>query len=309
MGTRKLIIRTILLLGIMTVFIIAYGTSEKSNISIQDKLIHLTKNIQLKDSEKSESELSSTNAILVRLTDNKIVEEKDSQEVIYPASLTKIMTTLVAIESISNVKERVILPDSMFTRLYEENASMAGYLPNEEIAAIDLLYGIMLPSGAEASVGLATYIAGSEESFVQLMNEKAEQLGMDNTHFTNVTGLHNPDHYTTVKDLSILLKVALKNDTFRTIFTAERYSTSPTNLHPDGITFKSTMFKNIGTNELDNGQIIGGKTGYTEEAGLCLASLAEINGEEYILITTGAPGNHQTEQFNITDALLVYGEL
>lgn len=268
---------------------------------------------QLEMPEKSEINLDvnlhSSNAILVNLDTNKILLDKGSDEIIYPASLTKIMTVLVAIENIPNLQEKIKLPKSIFKDLYEENASMAGFLPNEELTAEDLLYGSMLPSGADASIGLADYIAGSERKFVKLMNEKAKQLGMENTHFRNATGLHHSDHYTSVKDISILLQYALTNNTFRDIYTAERYSIKSTNLHPEGMTLTSRMFKNLYTNENTIGEIIGGKTGYTEQAGLCLASLATINGEEYILVTVGAKGDSRTEQFNITDALAVYRQL
>jgi len=268
---------------------------------------------QLELPQKSEINLDvnlhSSNAILVNLDTNKILLDKGSDEIIYPASLTKIMTVLVAIENIPNIQDKILLPKSIFKDLYEENASMAGFLPNEEVTAEDLLYGSMLPSGADASIGLADYIAGSESKFVKLMNEKAKQLGMKNTHFMNATGLHHSDHYTSVKDISILLQYALTNNTFRDIYTAERYSIKSTNLHPEGMTLTSRMFKNLYTNENTRGEIIGGKTGYTEQAGLCLASLATINGEEYILVTVGAKGDSRTEQFNITDALAVYREL
>lgn len=253
--------------------------------------------------------LHSSNAILVNLDTNKILLDKGSDEIIYPASLTKIMTVLIAIENISNLQEKILLPKSVFKNLYEENASMAGFLPNEEVTAEDLLYATMLPSGADASIGLADNIAGSERKFVKLMNDKAKQLGMKNTHFMNATGLHHPDHYTSVKDLSILLQYALTNNIFRDIYTTERYSIKSTNLHPEGITVTSRMFNYLNGNEQARGEIIGGKTGYTEQAGLCLASLATINGEEYILVTVGAKGDSRTEQFNITDALAVYRQL
>ncbi|MFJ7934373.1 D-alanyl-D-alanine carboxypeptidase family protein [Sporosarcina sp. NPDC096371] len=268
---------------------------------------------QLETPKKSDEildiDLHSSNAVLVNIDDNKILLDKSSEEKIYPASLTKIMTVLVAIENISDSQEKTSLPKSIFTRLYGENASMAGFLPNEEVKVEDLLYGSMLPSGAEASIGLANFVAGSEREFVKLMNEKAQQLGMEDTHFKNTTGLHHPDHYTSVKDISILLHYALTNKTFRAVYTAERHSISPTNLHPEGITFTNRMFKNISPDDLPNGEIIGGKTGYTEKAGLCLASLAVINGQEYILVTVGAKGNHYTEQYNITDAFSVYSSL
>lgn len=192
---------------------------------------------------------------------------------------------------------------------YEENASMAGFQPGEEATLKDLLYGILLPSGAECCMAFADRIAGSEEAFVDMMNEKATEIGMSNTHFCNATGLHNPDHYSTVKDISILLKYALQYEDFRQAFSSSRYSTRPTNQHPDGFTFRSTMFKYMDSTEVVGGEIIGGKTGYTEEAGLCLASLAEVDGKEYILVTAKANGTHQTEQFHILDAINVYSQI
>lgn len=253
--------------------------------------------------------LYSSNAILVRLIDNEVLMEYNMGGKIYPASLTKIMTVIVAIENLQDLNEVIKLTDSTFEGLYEANASMAGFLPNEKVRAIDLLYGVMLPSGAECCKAISEYISGSEKSFVKLMNQKAKELGMDSTHFANTSGLHDDNHYTTVKDLAILLSYALQNDTFREIFTTFRYSMPPTNMHTDGITFYSTMYSKLGDRSIIDGTILGGKTGYTNEAGLCLASLAIVDGQEYILITAGANGNHNTEQYNITDAFSVYNSI
>lgn len=266
-----------------------------------------TLNIDNKPSSPiSLDKLNSPNAILIRLKDHSILMQKNSNDKIYPASLTKIMTALVAIENLPDVKEEIKLTNGTFDGLYEAHASMAGFEPGEEVQAIDLLYGAMLPSGAECCNGLAEQIAGSEQSFVEMMNQKAAELGMDNTHFENTTGLHNENHYTTVKDLAVLLNYALQNDTFREIFTASGHSTQPTNKHPEGITFYSTTFKELDDEPIKGGEILGGKTGYTEEAGLCLASLAEVGNQEYILISEGAQGDHHSEQYNITDAVTVY---
>jgi D-alanyl-D-alanine carboxypeptidase (penicillin-binding protein 5/6) len=257
----------------------------------------------------SPDELNSPNAILVRLKDNTILMQKNSEEKIYPASLTKIMTTIVAIENLPDLQKKIKLPSSMFQELYKADAAMAGFEPGEQVMAIDLLYGAMLPSGAECCIGLADQIAGSEKNFVKMMNQKAADIGMDNTHFENATGLHNGNHYTTVKDLAALLSYALQNDTFREIFTSYRHSTQPTNKHPGGITFGSSMFEEMGNSSIAGGKILGGKTGYTDEAGLCLASLAKLDRQEYILVTAGAKGNHKSVQYNITDALTVYNSL
>ncbi|MDF2892404.1 MAG: D-alanyl-D-alanine carboxypeptidase [Clostridia bacterium] len=253
--------------------------------------------------------LNSPNVILIRLKDHTILLHKNSEERIYPASLTKMMTAIVAIENLSDLKGKIKLNNSAFQGLYEADASMAGFQPGEQVRAIDLLYGVMLPSGAECCIGLSDLIAGTEQNFVEIMNQKASDLGMDNTHFENATGLHNENHYTTVKDLAILLSYALQNDTFREIFTSSRHSTPPTNKHPGGITFYSTMFEKLNNQKIIDGEILGGKTGFTDEAGLCLASLAKVGKQEYILISAGAKGNNRSEQFNISDAVSVYNSI
>lgn len=253
--------------------------------------------------------LSSPNAILLSLNDRTILMQKNSDEIIYPASLTKIMTVIVALENLTNLQDEIKLSDSIFEELHKADSSIAGFQPGEKVRGIDLLYGAMLPSGGECCIGLANQIAGSEQEFVRLMNQKAEDIGLDNTHFVNSTGLHDTDHITTVKDMSVLLSYALENQKFREIFTTARYSTSPTNKHPDGITFYSTLFEKLDDSSLVNGKILGGKTGYTKEAGLCLASLAKQGGKEYVLVTASAKGDHNTEQYNITDALAVYSSM
>ena len=278
----------------------------------------------------SSDKLNSPNAILIRLEikghtspdkpesqvggmsptkNHTILMQKNSEEKIYPASLTKMMTAIVAIEKLPDLKKEITLTNSVFQGLSEADASMAGFQPGEKVRAIDLLYGALLPSGAESCVGLADYIAGSEKDFVGMMNQKAADLGMHNTHFENSTGLQNENHYTTVKDLAILLSYALQNDTFREIFTSSRHSTPPTNKHPDGMTFYSTMFEELNNQNIIDGEILGGKTGYTAEAGLGLASLAKVGKQDYILITAGAKGDHHSEQYNITDALAVYNSI
>ncbi|KNF09064.1 putative D-alanyl-D-alanine carboxypeptidase [Gottschalkia purinilytica] len=251
----------------------------------------------------------SSNAILISLDDNEILLDKSSNERIYPASLTKIMTAILAIENLPDLNETIYLSDDMFKDLYSEGASMSGFLPNEKVRAIDLIYGVLLPSGAESSIGLANAIAGSERNYVKLMNKKAKKLGMRNTHFTNSTGLHHINHYSTVSDIARLLEYALQNDTFREIYTSKRHTTKTTNLHPNGITFQSTMFKHMDIEDVNDGVIKGGKTGYTKEAKLCLASLAKIDGKEYILVTANADGNPQTKQFNILDAFTIYNQI
>lgn len=186
---------------------------------------------------------------------------------------------------------------------------MAGFAPGDQVKAMDVLYGVMLPSGAESCVGLANHLFGSEEAFVDRMNEKAQELGMTNTHFVTSTGLHDPEHYTTARDLTKLLTYALQNETFRTIYTSHEYTTSPTAGNPSGLHFLSTMFKKMDTSAVNGGEIEGGKTGYTSDAGQCLASLAKVDDTEYILVTAGAQGSPSTEPYHIWDAVNVYNQI
>lgn len=254
------------------------------------------------------SGINSSYATLIQARNGKTVGEINADQQMYPASLTKMMTCLVAIEELRNLNNEITLTQEMFAGLYEQNATQAGFQPGETVRAIDLLYGVMLPSGAECCIALSDTIAGSEEGFVELMNKKADKLGMKDTHFMNSTGLHDLEHYSTARDMAILLKAALKNDTFREIIESPWHSTPSTNIHPDGITYYSTMFKNLSDAAVTGGKIMGGKTGYTGEAGHCLASFAEIEGVEYILVTAGASSSSGTTP-HIADAVTVYNRV
>lgn len=255
------------------------------------------------------TQLNSPNALLMDASTGEVLAEHDGYERIYPASMTKIMTALLAVENTDNLNERITMPYDIYDRLYAEEASMAGFQPGEEAALRELLYGILLPSGAECCITFANRIAGSEEAFVGMMNSRAAELGMKDTHFCNCTGLHDADHYSTAADIAALLWYALGSESFREAFTAHRYSVMPTAQHPEGFTFFSTMFQYMESDAVTGGQILGGKTGYTGEAGQCLASLASVNGREYILVTAGAPGSHETEQLHILDAQNVYNRI
>lgn len=252
--------------------------------------------------------LNSKNAILVNAADGTIRAEKDCDTVIYPASMTKIMTAIVVIENVPDLYEVISIPSDIFDELAAKNAATAGFKAGEEVRVIDLLYGALLPSGAECCLALANRVSGSEEAFAELMNEKAAQLGMTHTQFRNTTGLHDDDHYTTVKEMAELLRYSIENEAFKAIFTEQKYVVPATNMHPDGMTLNSSLFWHLEGGTLAFGRILGGKTGYTGQAGQCLASLAKVNGKEYILVTAGAGGTPRTEQEHIQDAVDVYNQ-
>lgn len=248
-------------------------------------------------------------AIVKDVQNNKVLASKNAEERIYPASMTKILTLLIAVEELSDLDEKIQIPVDEVLAEYERGASMAGFQPGEKVSVKDLLYGLMLPSGAECCTALACRISGSEEAFAEKMNERAKELGMLNSHFVNASGLHEDEHYTTVTDIMILLEQAIKNETFYEVFTTRSYTTAPTAAEPDGITFESTMYDKKSTLEVTDGEILGGKTGFTNAAGLCLASLANVEGQNYILVTAGADGNHNTEPFHVLDAENIYSQI
>lgn len=254
-------------------------------------------------------QINSANAALMDLTNGTILFDKNGAAKMYPASLTKIMTAIVALEHIKDLNKKVFLNEAIFKPIYEADAATAGFLPGESVRVIDLLYGLLLPSGAECAVGLAEYVAGSESAFVSLMNDKAHEIGMNGSNFTNATGLHDKNHYSTALDMAVLLQYALNDGTFYKIFTSSRHSTPSTNQRKGGITYYSTLFAKINNPAFDGGSILGGKTGYTVEAGQCLASLAVKDGNKYILITSGAPGDNQTQELHIDDAFTVYAAI
>ena len=159
--------------------------------------------------------LVSPYAILVDADSGEAVAEKEADVSIYPASMTKVMTALLALEANPDLEQPVTLPEDIFPELRAEGASMAGFRPGETATVRDLLYGALLPSGAECCEALAREVSGSEEAFVELMNQKAAELGMRSSHFCNPTGLHDPEHVSTVRDMARLTEAALQNETFR----------------------------------------------------------------------------------------------
>lgn len=245
---------------------------------------------------------------LVMLTDvdnAKVLAVKGTPDQrIYPASMTKLMTLIVAIEHIEDLDATFTMTDELINSLREQQASMAGFEIGEEVTMKDLLYGAALPSGADGTSGLAISIAGSESAFVDMMNEKVEELGLKNTHFMNASGLHDPAHYSTMEDITVILEYCLQNDLCKEVISTYQYTTRATEQHPHGIELTSTMFNRMYGTEVEGITILGGKTGYTDEAGQCLVSYAETEDEHrYIAVT--AQGT--SKWYNVYDSFKLYG--
>ncbi|MBQ4602566.1 MAG: D-alanyl-D-alanine carboxypeptidase [Clostridia bacterium] len=258
-------------------------------------------------STEETAELSSHSALMIDLTDAHVCYAKNQNERLPIASLTKIMTALTVIEKCGSLDAEYTFTEDIISRMEESHASVAGFEAGETVSVRDLLYGIMLPSGGDAALGAAEHIAGDEETFVTLMNRRAKSLGMKNTHFSDVTGLDDTDNYSTAADMALLFSKALENETFFEIVTADRYLTSATEQHKNGILLESTLNEPVKEYALE-GKILGGKTGYTTGAGLCLASYAEVEGHRYILVTLGAGDGSKYPSYHFEDAAILYDE-
>lgn len=246
-------------------------------------------------------DIKSKNLTLYDKTNNKVIYSIDGDKKVYPASLTKLMTVIVGIDEIREIDMKVKVPVEAYENLYQEGASMAGFSPGEIVSYKDLLYGAILPSGGEAAMSISYIISGSEEDFVNIMNEKSNELGLKNTQFKNSTGLHSKDNYSSTNDISFLISNALDNELFREIYSAKRYSIKESNKHSEGMTFKSSLFE-----KTDSEFILGGKTGYTVQAGNCLSTYSNINGVEYILVTMNAKGKSSRDKIAVGDAEKIY---
>ncbi len=224
--------------------------------------------------------------LLMDVDENRVLAAKGADVRTYPASVTKVMTLLVAVENITDFTDTFTMTYAITDPLYLANATVAGFSNNEEVTMEDLLYGTILPSGADACQALAEYVAGSDAAFVELMDKRAGEMGLKNTHFTNTSGLHDPDHYTTAEDMAVILRVAMENEHCRQVLSTYQYTTASTPQHPEGILLTSTLFGRMYGTEPDGATVVAGKTGYTTEAGHTVVSYAEgLDGHDYILVT------------------------
>lgn len=226
-------------------------------------------------------------AVLADLETGEILAERDSETRINPASMTKILTLLVAAEEIQDREGTFTMTPEISEYCYVNKCSVVGLVVGEEVPINELFYGCILCSGADACLGLADLAAGSHEAFVERMNQKLEELGLSDTaHFTNCAGIYEQDHYCTVRDMAVILKAALENELCRQVLFTKIFQSVPTPQHPEGQTFSNWFLRSI--EEKDTGEITvrGAKTGYVGEAGFCAASFGETeDGRGYLCVT------------------------
>ncbi|MBP5198058.1 MAG: D-alanyl-D-alanine carboxypeptidase [Lachnospiraceae bacterium] len=249
------------------------------------------------DTKGISDDVISTNAVLLDLDGNRVISQRGMNDRISPASMTKVMTVLVAYEELAKKsRDGVIDLDDTFTMTieitdyaYSNDCSSVGFLDGEVVTVRDLFYGTILPSGGDAAVGLACYVAGSQEAFVELMNEKLKQMDLDESaHFTNCVGLFDDDHYCSVFDIALIMREAAKIDFLRDVLSLHTYTTSGTEHHPDGITVSNWFLRRIEDRD-KGGEVLCAKTGFVNQSGNCAVSLFTDNdGKEYICASAGS---------------------
>ena len=255
------------------------------------------------DDTKSFGEgVNSRFGILIDLDENHVVASRDPETKMYPASMTKVLTVLVAAEHITPEQLDDVATVTFETTNYSyiNECSVVGFEVGEQVTIRDLFYGVILCSGADASVTLAEYVAGSHEAFVDMMNEKLEKLGIsDTTHFTNCVGLFDEDHYTTASDMAVIMAAALDNELCAEVLKTREHNIDPNEFHPEGQWLYDKFIGWIEDQEI-NGTIIGAKTGYVIESGnCCVSALLSNGGHRYILVTGKADSSLMERQDHV----------
>ena len=230
----------------------------------------------------TDSAITSQHTILVKLSSFESVAEKEADKIIYPASMTKVMTLIVACEAVTDLDEKLTVTEDIAKFAEDNDGSGVGLKVGESYRVEDLLYLISYQSDTIASHLIARHVAGSEEAFVALMNDKAVELGLTSTKFANCTGLYNDNNYTTCREMASIMAYAMDNEMVYSCLSSFRGR--PLTVGGVNCIFYSGWYSSrFGDNpKFTGGKIIAGKTGYTDESGYTLVSCAEINGERYI---------------------------
>lgn len=263
-----------------------YGITKTGNLQsaeffAKDLCVTEDENIGLEDTTESVAE----GAGLFRLNEKEAVYKKNIYERLYPASTTKILTALIALEE-SNLDDVVTVSANAANQA--SDSSVCGLKEGDQISMRDLLYGLMMRSGNDAAIAIAEHISGSSEEFAVLMNATAQSLGATNSHFVTPNGLHDEDHYTTVYDMYLIMNAAVQNETFVEILQTASYTSSYTDAAGNPVTqdWATTNKYLMGTEAVPEGvTVIGGKTGTTGEAKYCLVQYNQnASGEPMISI-------------------------
>lgn len=241
------------------------------------------------DTVQPGEEIISSHVIFVDVENGTILAGRNEKERMVPASMTKVLTLLVAVENIDDLDEKYTVTAEAAEYALVHDCSGAGFEKEETVTIRDLLYGTILPSGADAALSLAVRVSGSQEAFVERMNGKLEELGLSGSaHFTNCVGIYEENHYCTAYDMAVIMNAAVENDICREVLSAHTYTTSKTEQHPDGILLSNWFLRRIEDKDT-GGEVLCGKTGYVDQSGSCAVSYGTgKNGGSYICVTANA---------------------
>ncbi|MCR4618133.1 MAG: serine hydrolase [Lachnospiraceae bacterium] len=260
---------------------------KRYDFSPSDIVFSASENIK----EITSTEYESEYGIMVDASAGKVIAKKNAYDTMYPASMTKVMTVLTARQYITDemLDEKVTLSYNAISYDLKNGCSSAGFCEGETVTVRDLFYGTILPSGGEAAYMLAEYTAGTHDNFVGLMNENAKALGIsDSTHFTNAAGIYDDMNYSTCYDLAVIMYAALQDDFLKEVLNSRTYTTSSTDIHPEGILISNWFLRRI--EDKDNcATICAGKTGFVNQSGCCaVSSLMSESGTRYICVSGNA---------------------
>ena len=251
--------------------------------------------------EPSGIEITAKSALLVSLDTDEVLFEKNADQKVYPASITKIMTTLLILESDKyNPDEKIAMTEEALELISGTGSSVSLLQAGEEITQLDLVYMVLMSSYGDCSLLAAIHYGGSVENFVNMMNSRAAQLGLTGTHYENPIGLHHEQNYTTAYDTYTLTKYALQNETFKKVCESTRHTVQTST--GGSRVLSTTNFLQDNTTNYYYQYAKGVKTGYTDEAGRCLVSTASYNGYNYTCLVFGCPANekkHFTESADL----------
>ncbi len=231
--------------------------------------------------------------MVINAKDNTCLIEKNATSKVYPASTTKILTCILALENL-NLEDNVTVTDKMLAELPRGSSTMK-LKAGDTLTVNELLHGLMVPSGNDAAIVVAHLVSGSTSEFAKLMNEKMKQLGATNTNFVNPHGFHDVNHYTTAEDMAKLMQYAIKNQNFLEIISTQKFTIKNKTLD---ITYKNTNAL-LGTLNYD----IIGKTGYTDEAGNVFISYSKHDDIELIIVLLDGDKNYYNNEYRFDDTV------
>ena len=292
---KKFIISSVLIL-----VIILFVLLNNFFAVIKDDGTYNISKIKYDNAEELNIDMYSNNYLLLNLNKLEVLYCKDIDEIIYPASLTKVMTMLTVLNKVKDLNDISNINQEERKELIDLNASLAYLNIDQDYTIEDLLYALILPSGADASKALEKYFENRNMNLLKEMKKIQRSLRLENTSFMNTNGLHNDNHYTTIKDL---LKITLKVLNFKK---GREILKSESHILSDGLSVISTIPKNI--TDDSRIKVLGGKTGYTPEAGLCLILLYEYDNNQYLWISSNAQGEYQSV-LHLIDAYNMFNEV